>query len=443
MPIAIATLTTIVAIALASAPPAFGQNPPCRLVPDKQAAPSAITLGESVTVTLSIGGTCPTVEKKADVVLVVDRSGSMAGLGSGPGGRTKLDSAKDAASTFVDEIDVSLVRVAVIAFDARPETLVAFTDDRSTLKTEIGGITVTTGGSSTAGTNIVGALREAYDLEIGPDRRTDADGVVVFLTDGMHTVSSPPLSDIDAAIADVRSADIAVYTIGLGSDAERWLLRRMAGRDSRYYHSPTPAELSGVYVEIAHRIAATVLVDTIAIVDEVPSNMRYVTSSASPPAYYDAGRRTLEWTLYDIASPGVVAQYLLQPQEIGTHPTNVKAEGSYVDGLGSSGRLTFPVPMVTVTAPSQSAQCVCRITERKVPLAAISAALADPGSVYGWNLLADEGKPGSPPYPTPGYDRPPNPRRTCLDIVNRGVPWHPLFNSTIWRAGCSLGPPSQ
>ncbi len=438
----LALVVAVVAVASAGAPSAIGQNPACHVVPDKRAFPTTISLGQTVTVTLSLSGTCPTVEKKADVVLVIDRSGSMAGIGSGPGGGTKLDSAKDAASAFVDEIDVSLVRVAVIAFDFRPEALVSFTDDRSVAKAVIAGITVG-GGSSNTSTNIVGALREAHTLATGPDRRPDAAGVVVFLTDGMHTVTSPPLSDIDGVIADVRTADIAVYTIGLGSDAERWLLRRIAGRDSRYYHSPTPAELSGVYIEIAHRIAATLLIDSIEIVDEVPPNMRYVTSSAIPPAYYDAARRTLEWTLYDIPASGELAHYVLEPQETGIHPTNVRAEGDYIDGHGIAGKVTFPIPEVTITAPSENPQCVCRVTERKVPGPVIAAALADPQSVYGWNLLVDEGKPGAPPYPMPAHDDPPNPRRTCLDVVNRGVPWHPLFNSTIWRAGCSLGPPSQ
>jgi len=52
----------------------------------------------------------------------------------------------------------------------------------------------------------------------------------------------------------------------------------------------------------------------------------------------------------------------------------------------------------------------------------------------------DEGKPGSPPYPTPGHDAPPNSRRTCLDLWNRNIRYHPLFNPPVWRAGCVIGP---
>jgi hypothetical protein len=86
---------------------------------------------------------------------------------------------------------------------------------------------------------------------------------------------------------------------------------------------------------------------------------------------------------------------------------------------------------------------VCRVTERKAPAAAIARALADPAKVWGWNRLLDEAKPGSPPYPNPGHDMPPNPRRTCLDLWNRNVQYHPYYNSVVWRAGCLIGPANR
>ena len=98
------------------------------------------------------------------------------------------------------------------------------------------------------------------------------------------------------------------------------------------------------------------------------------------------------------------------------------------------------MPIVEVVPGETGAGCVCRITHSKAPSAAIAYALANPEQIWGWNRLLDEGKPGAPPYPTPGHDAPPNPRRTCLDIWNRGIPYHPLFNSVVWRAGCTEGP---
>ncbi len=428
-------LATAFLVGLGGADLASGQGPACQTTRDKSAAPASVVLGETVTVTLKVGGACPEIEKKADVVLVIDRSGSMAGRAMGS--VTKLDAAKDAAAQFVDAVDVSLVQLGVIAFDAVPVVVSGFSVDKVAVRRAIDGIQVRTGGSGTAGTNIVDALARAHSLVTGPGARADATPVIIFLTDGMHTVPQPPIQDIDPVIASLRSDGVVAYSIGLGSDAERWLLRRIADRESRYFHSPTSDELTGVYLEIAWRIQATVLFDAMTISDVVPANMTYIPSSAVPPAFYDAAGRTLNWTLYDVPNAGAEVTYRLRPQEVGTHPTNVVATGDYTDGLGEVGQITFPVPFVTVTALSG---CVCRITQRNVPAWVIEAAQADPERVYGWNLLLDEGKPGAPPYPTPGHDRPPNPRRTCLDLQNRNVPWHPLFNSVVWRAGCLVGP---
>ena len=110
---------------------------------------------------------------------------------------------------------------------------------------------------------------------------------------------------------------------------------------------------------------------------------------------------------------------------------------------------TPPTPTDTATPTPDSplvGHCICRViyqpwkvtrAERAEILANVAA---DPNIYFGWNELLDPGKPGSPPYPTPGYDRPPNSRRVCLDLWNRNIRYHPLFNRPIWRVGCVIGP---
>ncbi len=95
---------------------------------------------------------------------------------------------------------------------------------------------------------------------------------------------------------------------------------------------------------------------------------------------------------------------------------------------------SMAVDFVPADTPSG---CVCRVTQRKVPQPVIQRALGEPGRVAAWNTLLNPGVPGAPPFPTPGYGRPPNPRRTCLDLQNRGTAWHPLWNNVIWRVGCT------
>jgi hypothetical protein len=221
------------------------------------------------------------------------------------------------------------------------------------------------------------------------------------------------------------------------------LLEDIAGDPDRYYFSPDGSALADVYLKIASRLEAKVLFKTIVIDDVVPANMKFITGSTNPPALWNAGTRTLTWTLLDVAEAGRTLRYRVEPLEAGTHPTNVIASARYTDGFDNEGDILFPVPEVTVLVnevPPPPGDCVCRITRQKAPQEAIDFALANPERIMGWNLLTDQGKPGAPPYPTPGHDRPPNPRRTCLDILNRAIHYHPLFNSVIWRAGCLEGP---
>lgn len=412
-------------------------TPACTSTVDKTAAPAQVKRGEEVTVQLSISGSCPDQERKADVVLVIDRSRSMEDRT--PSGLRKLDAAKQAARAFVDTMDPRLVRVGLIVFHSIVQELSYLTSDQATLRAAIDGI------SSDTGTNLVDSLDAGFRMATSAGVRPDAQPVLVFMTDGRHNENSgnpPPRSAIFPIIAKVHAAGLVVHAIGLGptSDIDEPLLRQIAGDPSRYHWSASGDDLGAIFQGIAGVIKANVLFKTLTVVDRVPANMDYVLDSAEPKAAWDPAARTLTWTFTAVPDSGHVLRFRVRPQEAGRHPTNVEAIGSFRDGFDNEGRKVFPIPQVTVVEPEVPGLCVCRITRLKAPQSVIDLALSNPPSVMGWNLLQNPNKPGSPPFPTPRHDWPPNPRRTCLDIQNRAVPFHPLFNSVIWRAGCLEGP---
>lgn len=415
-----AALVAAVVLAAAGAPralTAWAQDA-CQPAVDKTAAPPEIPLGQTVTVTLRLDGACPARERKADVVLVIDRSNSMARDG-------KLAATQAAAHALVDAMDARLVQIGIVAFDETVETMATLTTDRAVLHQAIDDI------AYAPGTNLVDGLDAGRRLLASAAHRPDATPVIVFMTDGRHRVRTPPIEALDPVITAVRAAGIETYAVGLGTDVDAALLARIADDPSKYYQSPTPAELTAIYLEIVGRIEASVLFQAVTLVDRLPANMAYVSGSARPvaPAVSPDGR-TLTWTLTGTPIAGQTLAYRVRPTEAGTHPTNVEAIADARDGLGSSHRLVFPVPTVRVTAPEEGAQCVCRIVRDRVPPAVVEHALANPTRVFGWRILLDPGKP----------DQPPNPRRACLDLQNRGVPFHPLFNGVLWRAGCTVGP---
>lgn len=87
-----------------------------------------------------------------------------------------------------------------------------------------------------------------------------------------------------------------------------------------------------------------------------------------------------------------------------------------------------PTPTPTLPTPTSETPpaAACKFILSRVPPAAISAALADPQHVRGWQEPLN---PGLPPGPN-------NPLRTRLSLQNIGVPYHPLHNPLVFKIGC-------
>jgi Mg-chelatase subunit ChlD/DNA-binding beta-propeller fold protein YncE len=303
----------------------------CDLRPDKSAAPATVRVGQAVTVTLGLSGGCASDAVQLDLILALDRSGSMEG--------PKLAGAKAAAIGFAAELDFAAARVGVVAFNQGSDLVQPLTDDRAAVVRSVADL-------RTAGlTNLAAPVTEALAELTSPRGRPGVQKVVVLMTDGRPEGSTS--ESARAAAQTARDAGVQLYVIGLGGDVDGSLLRDMAGGAERYFQSPTEAGLAEIYTLIARRLATTTLVRQITVSDVVPANMRYVPDSAVPPASWDGS--TLRWTLTDVPADGFQLHYRLLPRDAGRWPTNVRADGDYVDGLGARGRVLFPVPFVDVT----------------------------------------------------------------------------------------------
>jgi Ca-activated chloride channel homolog len=182
---------------------------------------------------------CDPAHKRADVALVIDTSSSMTGQ--------KLEAAKAAALTFVDQMDLSPGRdhVTVVRYDTQAEVVCRLTIARAVIEAAIRNLT------SRSGTHIDEGLRLAL-AELQSPRHSERNlPVIVLLTDGIQT--GTPGEELRAA-EEVRSAGVRLYTIGLGADVNAAALRQMAGDESRYRFAPDSAALGRIYEEIASDI---------------------------------------------------------------------------------------------------------------------------------------------------------------------------------------------
>ncbi|HEX6588895.1 MAG TPA: VWA domain-containing protein, partial [Longimicrobiales bacterium] len=182
-----------------------------------------------------------------DVVAVVDVSGSMSG--------TKMRQTQDALRQLLGSLSPR-DRFHLVAFSNRVSTYradwtQATPDALAAARRWVDALT------ATGGTNISGALAEAFRLESAPDRLP----IVVFLTDGLPTVEETNPEAI-AARAERDRGRARVFTFGVGFDVNTYLLDRLsdAGRGATEYVTPEQ-DVEEAVARLAAKVQHPVLTD--------------------------------------------------------------------------------------------------------------------------------------------------------------------------------------
>lgn len=156
------------------------------------------------------------------MVLALDRSGSMAET---QGSFSKLDLAKEAALGVLDLMhDKDLI--GVIAFDTVPYWVVPVqpVEGRIAIASSIASL------SAEGGTNLGPALDAAEESLSGVEAALKH---LIVLTDGRSTPG-----DFEGLTRALRAAGVTVSTVGIGRDADRELLAKIAEwGDGRFYYT--------------------------------------------------------------------------------------------------------------------------------------------------------------------------------------------------------------
>lgn len=208
-------------------------------------------------------------EKPSDIVLAIDRSGSMASLGKDP--PEPLTSVKTAAEAFVSELKESdsagLLSFATEASNPPDTTL---TNNFIALKTDILGLKIKEG--NTQYTNIADAVFKSFDLlALKNNSEGSSQKIIILLTDGVATRPADPKGSRTEAeeIAYAESAAIsaaalakqnrvAIYTIGLGKDIHQDFLRTISSSPDSYFQAPSTSTLRDIYSKISSSICKEV-----------------------------------------------------------------------------------------------------------------------------------------------------------------------------------------
>jgi uncharacterized protein YegL len=182
----------------------------------------------------------PTIPQPIDLMLVIDRSGSMSGQA--------IVDAKAAAIAFVDFLDLGTDRVGLGSFESTARLDVALTHNGDAVKAAINSL-IASGGTAIGEGVAVGHSQLVAGATPG------VTPVLVLLSDGVNGSGRDPLLAANAAKAE----GIKLVTIGLGFGADEALLRAMASTEDDYHFAPSGADLEEIFTSIANSICRSPL----------------------------------------------------------------------------------------------------------------------------------------------------------------------------------------
>ena len=188
-------------------------------------------------------------EKKPDVMLALDRSGSI--------NSSELSQLKSAANDFIDSLSPAAdeAHVGMVSFSTSSTLNTHLTDDGTSVQAAINALT--SGGLTNLQSAINNASGELANPGDGHDRADgDSPDFMVIITDGNP---NEPGSDanaraVAAAAADAaRAAGTTVYVLGVGNDVDDTYLENEIADDAAHYFSVANfGDLSTILNEIAN-----------------------------------------------------------------------------------------------------------------------------------------------------------------------------------------------
>ena len=309
---------------------------PPQLKASKTITPSSAKASNDLTIRIRLEGIGePSLTlTPADIVLLMDRSGSMQGQ--------KLADAKTAAKTFVD-LQGSNNRAELISFAGSAIIELQFTsmtsDGKTTVKNAIDKLT------SVDKTNIYEAIQKANN-ELETKGRNNVLLVEILLTDGRPTTGNTKAADIINLAVSANATGIRIYTIGLGKDVDPNLLSSIANATGgKYYFAPTSSDLQQIYTAISQEISKVVGTN-INVREELPTTLVSYNKDANiAPSSVQDGKLTWNVGTLNIGDVWQVTFTVHAIKDVLVDATVVQAKVEYISA-GASQTMDLPTGII-------------------------------------------------------------------------------------------------
>lgn len=195
--------------------------------------------------------------------LVLDVSASM---------EDRLDQARQAALTFLEDTIQPKDRAALITFNDRPNLGVKFTKDVTALAGGLAGL------KAERGT----ALYDSIVFSLYYFNGIKGQRAMLLLSDGKDENSR---FTYEEALEYARRAGVTLYTIGLGEDLDKRKLAKLADETGgRFYAVKDPGELEGIYRQIEEELRSQYLLVYQSSSSRTDNNFRTIELKVAQPS---------------------------------------------------------------------------------------------------------------------------------------------------------------
>lgn len=318
----------------------------------KSLNPTEIFVGGETEVTINVQGTPDqNVVKPNDVILIIDKSGSMAPTYGPNNGEDKMRNAKDAAKGFIDLMDLTKHRVGIVDYSTSASAF-SLTTDKTAAKNYIN--TIQASGSTATGAAIDKAM------EMLRDHREDAQPVIILMTDGDATVpDSNPYGFAMEKAREAKEAGIVFYTIALllpnenpVTSGPNKLMMDMATTAHHHHFVLGSVGLAEIYAAIVQEIGIASAYD-VRVTDYISPEFEIV-----PESYKDnipqptISGNSISWNFLELKNELLTFKYKIRHKQgaaVGNLPAgDQKINVEYKNYLGAQRQYTVTQPTVKV-----------------------------------------------------------------------------------------------
>ncbi len=190
--------------------------------------------------------TAASTRASRDIALVLDVSGSMSSFG-------RFDALRDAFNIFLFELEQSGQRdqISLSVYSTNSTKLHPMTPNHQSVRNAFAN--ATPNGFTAIGEGILMGLSTFSD----PLARSNAQRIMIVMTDGIHNRGVSPL----VAVQQASAANITVHTITFSPSANRSLMQQVAQQTGGIYlHAETNADLVDAFRDMA-RLLPIVLIE--------------------------------------------------------------------------------------------------------------------------------------------------------------------------------------